>query len=177
MVLIATVGINVSHVRSASPAGRHRGAVVGTERLTHAAANPTPVALDFHVQRFAAGTRFVQVEQAFAIRWPLMHEIHPREIVEMPMLARHHEAGRKHEWRFALCRAVVDVASSVGSIRRLLWLKQPGTDRGQQPALRANHPAGKRGHGHADLPGLIEPVGLRALCFRSPWWRQEASDL
>ena len=177
MLLVAPVGINVPHVRSASSAGRHRRVVIGAECLTQAASGPAAFTLHFHVQRFAACTCLVEVEQPFAICRPLMDEIYPREIIEMPVLARHHEAGRKHERGFALCRAVVNITSPVGSIRRLLWLEQTGANRGQQPALRANHPAGKWGYWHADLPRLIEPVGLGSLRFRPTWWRQKASNL
>src|SRR5262249_23711731 len=161
-------------LRSATPASGHRSTVVGAERLPHAAANATPVAFHLDIQSLTAGPNFVEVKQAFAIRIPgLMDEIHPREIIEMSMLTRHHEARWQHQRGSALRCAVVDVTSPVGAVWKHLRLKQPGTDRGQQPALRANHPAGKRCDRHADLPGLIEPVGLRALSFWPSWWSQE----
>jgi hypothetical protein len=136
MGLIATIGIEVSQVRASAPARGHCRTVVGTECVSHAAASPTTVTFHFHVESFAAGPDFVEVQQAFAVGFlPSCTKIHPREVIEMPMLAGHHEAGRKYERRSPLCRAIVHVARSVRAIRIDLGFKQPGTDRGQQPAL------------------------------------------
>ncbi len=96
MVLIAAVGINVSQLRSSATASGHDRAVVRAERLTHPAANATAVALHFHVQRLAAGPDFVEIEQALAVCRALVQKLDPRKIVQMPMFARHHEAGRDH---------------------------------------------------------------------------------
>src|SRR4051812_16340671 len=111
MFFVAAVGVNVAQMRSASPAGGHRRAVVGAECLPHPAANPAPVTLHFHVQSFAAGPDFIEVKQAFAVGVSsLMNEIHPREVVKMPMLARHHEASREYQRGSPLCGAVMNVA-------------------------------------------------------------------
>jgi len=50
----------------------------------------------------------------------------------------------------------VQEAGLVGPVGDHLRLEQPRTERGQQPALRADEPAGERCDRHADLPGLIE---------------------
>src|SRR5262249_26555128 len=106
-----------------------------------------------------------------------MYEIDPREVIKMPILTRHHEAGGNHERRSALRITVVEVACSVGTIRKNLRLQQPGTYRGQQPAFRANHPAWKRGDRQPDLPRFIEPVRLPALRLWASWRCEEPSHL
>src|SRR6516165_6859215 len=123
-------------MRASATASRHQRSIVGAERLTHTASSPATIALHFHIQGFAAGPDFVEVQQAFALCRSLMDEFHPREVIEMAMFTRHHETGGNHERGSALRRAIVDVASSVGAVRINFWLEQPGANRSQQPALR-----------------------------------------
>ena len=95
----------------------------------------------------------------------------------MPVRAGHQEAGRDD--RAAACPGSCSCGRSRpcrGGRAVDLRLEQPGTDRGQQPALGADHPAGKRSDRHADLVGLIEPVGLRADSIPGPVAASAASS-
>src|SRR4051794_37787260 len=89
-----------------------------------------------------------------------MNELTPREIIEVAVLAGDDETGWNDSWRLARLRAVaVNVTNLVGAVRRF-QRKQSTAERSQPPTVRADHPAGKRGHRDADQRRGVELVDL-----------------
>ena len=90
-----------------------------------------------------------------------MDELDPRKVVQVPLLASDQESGRDHSGRLAdLLADPVNVAAPVLAVGVEAKLEEPRLDRGQQPAVRANLPAGKRGNRDADVRRVVEWADL-----------------
>ena len=112
------------------------------------------------VGHLARGPQLVEPQLVAAVGLAPMDELDPREVVEVPVLAGDEEPGRDHRGRLALLVAdPVDVAAPVLAVRVEPQLEQARLDRGQQPAVGADLPAGKRGDRDADVRRVVEGAG------------------
>ena len=103
-------------------------------------------------------------------------EVDPREVVEVPVLAGDDEAGGDGGGQLAGIPAVlVDVPHPVGAVGVGLELELVAAQRSQTPTAGAEHPAGERGDGHADVGLLLERV--RAIRVGDDRRRPEGIDL
>ena len=115
MGLIAAIGVKIPQVWSSAPAWRKNSAVIGSEGMPDTPVGVAPTAAHLDIRGFTADPNFLQVKVPIAFQ-TIVYEFHPREVIQMPMLAGHQETGGNGYGRLALCRTVVHIACLVGAV-------------------------------------------------------------
>src|SRR5262249_11818049 len=109
-----------------------------------------------------------------------MHEGHPGEIIEMPILTRHQKTGgHDGRWSSRLVTIAMYVPAAVLPIRVEFQFKEARMDWGQQATRRmgTDLPPGKRRNGDPALRDVLEGTSLIPGGLWGNWWRQQFGDL